>query len=116
DYMSDPSLRAELHFVPINRDTIQERIYRQVADLILDGEVAPGQQVTIQRLTESFQVSATPVREALKRLAANGALTFVNGRAMGIPRIDQDRLDDLRAVRLEVESLAVTWAAERRTD
>lgn len=113
--MSEIVPKSELQIIPINRDTIQERIYRQVADLILDGEVAPGQQVTIQSLTDSFQVSATPVREALKRLAATGALTFVNGRAMGIPRLSQERLDDLRQVRVEVEGLAIAWAAERRS-
>jgi len=107
----ETAARADFQIVPLARDTLQERVYRQMSDLILDGEIAPGQLVTIQSLADSFHVSTTPVREALKRLAAAGALTLVTGRAMGIPRLSVERLDDLRKVRLEVEGLAAEWAA-----
>lgn len=103
--------KSELRIVPLSRDTLQERIYRQVSDLILNGEIAPGELVTIQSLAALFGVSTMPVREALKRLAAAGALTLVTGRSMGIPRLSLDRLTDLRRVRLEVEGLAAEWAA-----
>jgi len=51
------------------------------------------------------------VREALKRLTAANALTVVSGRSMGIPPLNLDRLTDLRNVRLELEGVAVAWAA-----
>ncbi|WP_342640087.1 GntR family transcriptional regulator [Rhodoligotrophos ferricapiens] len=108
-------LKSDFQVVPLSRDTLQERVYRQVSDLILDGQIAPGQLVTIQSLADSFKVSATPVREALKRLAAAGALTLVTGRAMGIPRLSLDKLTDLKRVREEVEGVAVEWAARNRT-
>lgn len=103
--------KSDLQIVPLSRDTLQERVYRQVSDLILNGEIAPGELVTIQSLAELFGVSTMPVREALKRLAAAGALTLVTGRSMGIPRLSLERLKDLRRVRLEVEGLAAEWAA-----
>ena len=53
-----------------------------------------------------------PVREALKRLTAAGALSLVTGRSMGIPRLTLERLADLRRVRLSVEGTATEWAAE----
>ncbi|HLH48266.1 MAG TPA: GntR family transcriptional regulator, partial [Roseiarcus sp.] len=104
--------RPELRVAPLARDTLQERAYRRICDLILDGEIAPGQVVTIQSLAEAFGVSAMPVREALKRLAASGALSLVTGRSIGVPRLSLDRLADLRRVRLAVEGLASEWAAE----
>lgn len=111
--MTDIALqRPEFQVVPLARDTLQERVYRQVSDLILDGEIAPGQLVTIQSLAEAFGVSTMPVREALKRLTAAGALTLVTGRSMGIPRLSLDRLADLRRVRLAIEGLAAEWAAQ----
>jgi len=103
--------KAEFQIVPLARDTLQERVYRQVSDLILDGEIAPGQLVTIQSLAEAFGVSTMPVREALKRLTAAGALTLVTGRSMGIPKLSLDRLADLKNVRVEIEGLAAEWAA-----
>ncbi len=93
------------------RDTLQEKVFRQLSDLILNGEIAPGQLVTIQSLADAFGVSTMPVREALKRLSAAKALTVVSGRSIGIPPLSVERLNDLRRVRIEIESSAAEWAA-----
>ena len=48
--MMDVVLNApELRVAPLARDTLQERAYRRICDLILDGEIAPGQVMTIQK-------------------------------------------------------------------
>ena len=109
-------LKAGLKVIPLNRDTLQDRVYRRICDLILDGEIAPGQLVTIQSLADAFGVSHMPVREALKRLTSANALTVVSGRSIGIPGLSRGTLDDLRNVRLEVETLASVWAARRITE
>lgn len=98
---------------PVGRETVQDRVYRQLRELILNGEVEPGQTITIQSLSDAFQVSAMPVREALRRLMAEQALTVVSGRSVGIPALTRDRLQDLRRVRSEIEPLATCWAAQR---
>lgn len=103
--------RSDFQFEPLARDTLQQRVYRQVADMILEGEIAPGESVTIQALADAFGISAMPVREALIRLTAAGALTLITGRSMGIPRLNAAQLEDLRNVRMEVEGLAAEWAA-----
>jgi len=84
-----------------------------LAELILDGGVAPGQLVTIQGLAEAFGVSTMPVREAMKRLTAANALTVVSGRTIGVAPLTLERLEDLRNVRVEVEGLATAWAAAK---
>jgi DNA-binding GntR family transcriptional regulator len=84
--------------------------------LILNGEIAPGQLVTIQSIADAFGVSAMPVREALQRLTAARVLTVISGRSIGIPPLTSERMLDLRSVRLEVEPLAAKWAAPRITD
>jgi DNA-binding GntR family transcriptional regulator len=108
--------RTNLKVVPLSRETLQERVYRRVCDLILEGEIAPGQLVTIQSLADAFEVSHMPVREALKRLTAANALTVVSGRSIGIPRLNRASLTDLRNVRVEVEALAAVWATRNITD
>ena len=92
------------------RDTLQDHVYRQLCELILNGEIAPGQLITIQSLADAFGVSAMPVREALQRLTAARVLTVISSRSIGIPPLTAERLADLRRVRLEVESLAAIWA------
>lgn len=108
--------KTSLKVVPLNRETLQDRVYRRVCDLILDGEIAPGQLVTIQSLADAFEVSHMPVREALKRLTAANALTVVSGRSIGIPPLSRASLNDLRNVRVEIETLAAIWAARNITD
>jgi len=109
-------LKTSLKVVPLNRETLQDRVYRRICDMILDGEIAPGRLVTIQSISEACGVSHMPVREALKRLTAANALTVVSGRSIGIPRLSRATLDDLRNVRLEIESLAAKWAVRHITD
>lgn len=99
-----------LKVIPLNRETLQDRVHRRICDMILDGEIEPGQLVTIQSIADACGVSHMPVREALKRLQAANALTVVTGRSIGIPRLSRAKLDDLRDVRLETESLAAKWA------
>lgn len=111
-----PHSKTSLKVVPLSRETLQDRVYRKVCDLILDGEIAPGQLVTIQSLADAFGVSHMPVREALKRLTAANALTVVSGRSIGIPRLNRASLNDLRNVRLEIEGLAAIWATRNITD
>ena len=108
--------RAELSQVArISRETLQDRAYRQIIDLILDGDIAPGELVTIQGLANAFGTSAMPVREALKRLTSANVLTVVSGRSIGIPPLSAERLADLRRVRREIEPLAASWAVNRAT-
>jgi DNA-binding GntR family transcriptional regulator len=108
-------LKPELKVVKLTKETLQDRVYRQVLDMILDGGIAPGQLVTIPALVEAFGVSAMPIREALRRLTAENALTVVSGRSIGIPKLSRTKLSDLRAVRIEVECASGAWGAERIT-
>ncbi len=66
-------------------------------------------------LAEAFGVSPMPVREALTKLTGAGVLTVVSGRTIGIPKLTSARLEDLRRVRLEVETTAVRWPPSGRT-
>ena len=113
---NSPARKSGLKIIPLNRETLQDRVYRRICDMILDGEIEPGQQVTIQSVADACGVSHMPVREALKRLTAANALTVVSGRSIGIPSLSRNALTDLRNVRLEMESLAAVWAARHITD
>jgi DNA-binding GntR family transcriptional regulator len=94
------------------KGTLQDRVYERLCDHILNGEIAPGQLVTVQAIADAFGVSAMPVREALQRLSAAKALTVISGRSIGVPPLTVARLIDLRRVRLEVETLAAQWAVD----
>ncbi|MER8386523.1 GntR family transcriptional regulator [Mesorhizobium sp. M0751] len=108
--------KAGVEITPLSRETLQDRVYRHVTELILDGSIVPGEMVTVQSLADAFGVSPMPVREALRRLSAANALMVVSGRSIGIPALSRARLIDLRNVRFEIEAIAAAWAAERIDD
>ena len=103
---------ARLPASPVPRGTLPDEIYRRIRTLILDGEIAPGELVTIQGLADAFGVSAMPVRVALQRLVVERALTVVSGRSVGIPKLEAARFTDLCRVRAEVETTATMWATD----
>ncbi len=80
-----------------------EIVYRALRDQILFGELAPGEAVTIQGLTERLDAGMTPVREAIRRLTAEGALEFRGNRRVVVPELDAAGLDELRVARGALE-------------
>lgn len=108
--------REGVEIVPLSKETLQDQVFRHVTELILDGSIVPGETVTVQSLADAFGVSPMPVREALRRLSSANALTVISGRSIGIPALSRKQLTDLRNVRFEVEGIAASWAAQKRSD
>ena len=90
-----------------------ELVYRRLRDMVLFGELVPGQPVTIQGLTETLGAGMTPVREALRRLIAEGALAFQDNRRIIVPVLQAADLDQLTAARVALEPLLARRAAAR---
>jgi DNA-binding GntR family transcriptional regulator len=80
-----------------------EVTYGRLRDLVLFGHLEPGQPVTIQGLIDHLGAGMTPVREAIRRLTAEGALTLQGNRRVVVPRLTVDALDQMAFVRLAVE-------------
>lgn len=82
---------------------IHERIYRSLRARILVGEIAPGIALTLRGVAEEFGASMTPAREAVRRLAAEGALTMSLSRRISTPELSAERIEELAAVRALLE-------------
>ncbi|MCA0905673.1 GntR family transcriptional regulator [Ruegeria marisrubri] len=82
-----------------------DRVYRALRSRIMHGEMAPGQALTLRGIGKEFGVSMTPAREAVRRLAAEGALFLSNSGRVSTPELTNDRIEELAALRalLEVE-------------
>ncbi|MEO0357694.1 MAG: GntR family transcriptional regulator [Pseudomonadota bacterium] len=78
-------------------------VYRTLRREIMFGERTPGEVMTIRGIADLHQVSMTPVREALRRLVAEGALVMsVSGR-VSTPELTNDRIEELAALRALIE-------------
>src|SRR2546428_12580816 len=84
-------------------------------EAIVSGELAPGTVLRQEQLSEQFKVSRTPIREALRRLAALGLVSFVPNRGVRVRTISRDELHEAFMVRAELESLATEVAAAKMT-
>ncbi len=78
--------------------------YERLCDMVLFGQLAPGDAVTIEGLVARLDLGMTPVREALRRLIAEGALTLQGNRRVSVPRLGPRDLHDLGYARAAIES------------
>jgi DNA-binding GntR family transcriptional regulator len=85
-------------------------------EAIVSGEVPPGSVLRQEHLSEQFQVSRTPVREALRRLAALGLVTFEPNRGVRVRMLSRDEIREAFMARAELEGLATELATPRMTD
>jgi DNA-binding GntR family transcriptional regulator len=90
-----------------------EIVYRRMRDMVLFGELAPGQAVTIQGLVETLGTGITPVREAIRRLTAEGALEFKGNRRVCVPELTAAHLAELAFARVALEPHLAETAARR---
>jgi DNA-binding GntR family transcriptional regulator len=91
--------------------SITEVVYQTLREEISHGIFGPG-QIHLKRLAERFGVSAVPVREALRRLEAEGLVSFGPNRRITINRLTQTNLNEIFAIRIEIEALAVKNAVK----
>ncbi len=80
-----------------------EVVYGRLRDMVLFGRLAPGQPVTIQGLCADLDAGMTPVREAIRRLSAEGALVAQDNRRVGVPVLTVAHLDQLAFARAAIE-------------
>ncbi len=92
-----------------------ELTYARLRDMVLFGRLEPGQAVTIQGLCADLGAGMTPVREAIRRLTAEGALMPQGNRRVAVPTLDMGHLDQLAFARLSIEPRLVELAAARLT-
>ena len=92
-----------------------EVTYARLRDMILFGLLEPGAPVTIQGLINDLGAGMTPVREALRRLAAEGALLPQGNRRVTVPRVNLALLDQIAFARLTIEPHLAELAAAHLT-
>jgi DNA-binding GntR family transcriptional regulator len=100
---------------PIARETVQDRVYAQLRQTLIDGGFAQGDLLRIVDLADRLQTSTMPVREALGRLVSEQALEALPNRTVRVPLITRSRLDDLQRARILIEGRLVELALPHLT-
>lgn len=91
-------------------------VYEELRRRILAGELAGGQIISQEQLAVDLGVSTTPLREALRRLDAEGLVTLDAHRDARVTELNAEEARSLFEVREKLDPLASKLAAQRRTD
>lgn len=110
------SQRESATLPSLERETLEVKAYRALRQAILDGTFGDGHRLVQDQLAESLGVSRIPVRDALKRLAADGLVTVDERGAYFARRFTPDDTREVYGLRMLLEPYAVTLAVERMTD
>src|SRR3984957_14263705 len=100
---------------PLPFRTKADIVYENLREQILNGELRPGDRVLINRVAREFGVSDIPAREGVKRLEADGLVSFAVHKGAVVTRMGHLEVEELFAIRTELEALAIRQAAPRIT-
>lgn len=91
---------------------LEDQIYHLLRASLSAGRYKPGQTFTIRSLAEVYGTSPMPVRDALKRLAAEKALDVLPNRSVVVPLMSRARFQEILRVRLSLEPAVAATATE----
>lgn len=100
----------------INRTILRDDVYNAVLEILLTGEIAPGDPLSIDSMARLLGVSPTPVREALVQLEHTGLVTREAMRGYSVaPPLTEDQVRELMDARMVLEVASARRAVERST-
>ncbi|MBY0564391.1 MAG: GntR family transcriptional regulator [Hyphomonadaceae bacterium] len=98
----------------MNDEPIEEQlnssVYAELRRRLITGRMRPGHEMSTRTLAAELGVSQTPVRDALSRLAAEGAVAIRSKRRVLVPYMTQARMEDILRCRLALEPEAAALA------
>lgn len=89
--------------------------YNAIREAIVNGQYSAGDRIRENEVAQSMGTSRTPVRDALRRLEAEGLLVAAPRRGLVVTQLNENQLSDLFAVRAALSALAARLAAQHAT-
>jgi len=89
--------------------------YNSILNMILSGEIKPGERIMEGEIADSLEISRTPVREAMNQLCQNGFIVSVKRRGLYCIEISEKELLDLIDLRVVLEELSCKKCIEIAT-
>ena len=96
----------------LNKQTLSEQIYEILRQDILTQKIKCGTKLTLKVLQERFEVSSTPIREALTRLSEEGLMFYYSNIGVRVLEFTSQDLREIFQFMGDLDALAVRYAAE----
>lgn len=94
---------------------IREMIYDTIRAAIFSGELKPGDRLREEELASRMQVSRTPIREALRKLEAEGLIKHLPRKGAVVREFTQHEVMELYSIRIALEALAISQVVRNIT-
>lgn len=107
-------MSAEVIAIP--RGSLHDQVAQRLRRMLVEGHIAPGAKLNERELCDLLEVSRTPLREAIKMLAAEGLVELLPHRGAIAVALDEDAIRDTFEVMGGLEALSGELAAQRITD
>jgi DNA-binding GntR family transcriptional regulator len=101
--------------ISIRRAALHEQVTLRLRQMLVEGRIAPGAKLNERELAEVLQVSRTPLREAIKMLAAEGLVELVPNRGAIAVSLNETDVRNTFEVMAGLEALSGELAAQRIT-
>jgi DNA-binding GntR family transcriptional regulator len=99
--------------VKVQRHTLNQQVYHHLQEMLLRGDLVPGEQLDERALAEAMGVSRTPLREAINQLVKEGIIEYIPYRGNFVRTFTVKQVNDLFQVRKALEALAVRLAVPK---
>ncbi len=93
--------------------TRSERVMLEIKSDIVTCRLMPGDRLRIEVLRDRYEIGASPIREALMRLEAEGLVDLEQNKGFRVASASVDSLMDLSRSRSEIEEIALRWSIEK---
>ena len=103
-------MKTHTNFTSIKKVSLSHQVYQAIKDAIITLELKPGEKIRDLQLAESFEVSRTPIREALKKLELEGLIVTQPGSHTRISEIDEQEVKQSFVVVANLHALATKLA------
>ncbi|MBP6018087.1 MAG: GntR family transcriptional regulator [Burkholderiaceae bacterium] len=100
------------HLKKQERITVADQIYTDIRQLLMSGTLPPGEKITLRGLAKVLETSPMPVREAVNKLVAEGALEMLPNRTLCVPKPTLSKFKEIVRIRCCLEGFAAAEASK----
>jgi DNA-binding GntR family transcriptional regulator len=99
-----------------HRPSLSEIAYEEIKEMILSGELAQGERIVLERMSERLNLSITPIREALNKLAQDDLILVTPRSSYEVISLDTEDINDILDLREMLETFALRTAGDNLTN
>jgi len=89
--------------------TLAQEVYTRIRESIMNGDLVPGEKISIRKMAERYGVSTMPVREAFNKLQSEGFVRFER-RSIYVSQLSAKELVEIFQIRIKLERMAMEWS------